>query len=228
MAASSPKSAGTPMNCRRGSGRTSPRVQIPADVVPGSTRPADRPTAPIRSVPSGRLASSASAPALTGMPATSDTVSLPPSRGDPSSTVTSRPRSASRNAAASPAIPPPTTATRRRALRGAVITGSRTRVADQSRNPIIAPGAEPAVRRPRPSSMTSITSCPRRRTRGGACSPAACAQRVQHWCPRRRGLRRDGPRPPAAAPAQQQLSNEAANGAAVGSAEARPLPRPRG
>src|ERR1700678_4478246 len=62
-------------------------------------------------VPSGRVTSSASAPSSTGTPAISDTDSLPPSRGDPSSTVTRTGSSRRKNAAASPAIPPPTITT---------------------------------------------------------------------------------------------------------------------
>src|SRR5215472_529074 len=62
-------------------------------------------------MPSGRRASSASAPASTGTPAMSLTDSLPPRRGDPSRTVTRTGSSLRKNAAASPAIPPPMTTT---------------------------------------------------------------------------------------------------------------------
>ncbi len=105
------RSAGTPMNWRCGSGRMAPRVQMAEDVVPGVTSWSPRPTSLIRPVPSGRRMSSASAPASTATPATSETASLPPSRGDPSSTVTRTGASRRKNAAASPAIPPPTMTT---------------------------------------------------------------------------------------------------------------------
>ncbi len=59
----SPKSAGTPMNCRLGSWRNRPLVQMLAVVVPGYTSCSPRPIERIRSTPSGRLASRASAPA---------------------------------------------------------------------------------------------------------------------------------------------------------------------
>src|ERR1700722_5388747 len=58
-------------------------------------------------MPSGRRASSASAPSSIDTPATSDADSFPPSRGDPSRTVTRTGSSLRKNAAASPAIPPP-------------------------------------------------------------------------------------------------------------------------
>ena len=68
--ASSSRSAGTPMNCRRGSGRSRCRGSRSR---PPSCRaaPAGRPGRPRRSgrVPSGRRASSASAPASTAIPA---------------------------------------------------------------------------------------------------------------------------------------------------------------
>ncbi len=84
-----------------------PLLQIPAAVVPGRTRCPVRPTAPISPVPSGRRVSSASAPSSTATPATSETVSFPPSRGDPSKTVTWHGVRRRKNAAASPAMPPP-------------------------------------------------------------------------------------------------------------------------
>ena len=116
--ASSARSDGTPMNWRRGSGRSAPSVQIAEDVVPGSTRSPASPTSSISPIPSGRVTSRASAPSSTATPATSDTDSLPPSRGDPSSTVTRTFTSRRKNAAASPAIPPPTITTCGRAVEG--------------------------------------------------------------------------------------------------------------
>src|ERR1700722_12084200 len=62
-------------------------------------------------MPSGRRASSASAPSSIDTPATSDADSFPPSRGDPSRTVTRTGAPARKKAAASPAIPPPMTTT---------------------------------------------------------------------------------------------------------------------
>src|SRR5262249_50658567 len=62
-------------------------------------------------MPSGRRASSASAPSSTGTPATSEAESFPPSSGDPSRSVTLTSSSLRKNAAASPPIPPPRPAT---------------------------------------------------------------------------------------------------------------------
>src|ERR1700730_6976941 len=112
---SSSRSAGTPIICRAGSLRISPRLQIRAAVVPGATRSPASPAARIRSVPSGRRASNASAPTSTAIPATSDSDSLPPTPGEPSSTTTSTGSSRRKNAAASPAMPPPPIATTGRA-----------------------------------------------------------------------------------------------------------------
>src|ERR1700727_758665 len=58
------------------------------EVTPAGTRSPPRPTAVTRSMPSGRLASSASAPSSIATPATSDADSFPPSRDEPSRTVT--------------------------------------------------------------------------------------------------------------------------------------------
>ncbi len=99
------------MTCRRGSGTSWFRLQIRAAVVPGAASWPARPAARIRPVPSGLRASSASAPSSTAIPATRETASLPPSRGEPSRTVTLTGSSRRKNAAARPAMPPPTTAT---------------------------------------------------------------------------------------------------------------------
>jgi len=95
------------MTWRRGSCNICPRLQIAAAVLPGATRRPASPAARIRPVPSGLRASSASAPSSTAIPATSETASLPPSRGEPSRTVTLTGASRRKNAAASPAMPPP-------------------------------------------------------------------------------------------------------------------------
>src|SRR5215469_10942799 len=81
------------------------------DVTPAGTSRSPRPVAEISSMPSGRRASSASAPSSIGTPATADADSFPPSRGEPSRTVTRTGSSLSEKAAASPVIPPPTTTT---------------------------------------------------------------------------------------------------------------------
>ena len=109
-------SDGTPMNWRRGSGRSAPSVQIADDVGPGTVRWSPSPASAISAVPSGRVTSSASAPSSTATPAIPETDSLPPSRGDPSSTVTRTGSSRRENAAASPEIPPPTITTCGRAF----------------------------------------------------------------------------------------------------------------
>ena len=114
-------SDGTPMNCRRGSGRSAPSVQIADDVGPGSVRWSPSPASAISAVPSGRVTSSASAPSSTATPAIPDTDSLPPSRGEPSSTVTRTASSRRKNAAASPEIPPPTITTCGRAFVGSML-----------------------------------------------------------------------------------------------------------
>lgn len=92
-----------------GSARSPPRLRMAEAVVPGCTRSSRRPSSATRSRPSGRRASIDSAPSSTGRPAISLTRSLPPIRGEPSRTVTRTPARARRRAAASPAIPPPTT-----------------------------------------------------------------------------------------------------------------------
>ena len=110
--ASAAMSVGTPISVG-GSGRMAPRVHTDALVVSGWVRSLPRPTARVRSTASGRRFSMASAPSSTGTPATSDTLSLPPIRGEPSSTVTLV-RGDWRlrwYAAASPLMPPPTTTT---------------------------------------------------------------------------------------------------------------------
>src|SRR5262249_38209126 len=88
-----------------------PRVYIALEVTPAGTRSPPRPVAVISPMPSGRRASSASAPSSTGTPATSEAESFPPSRGDPSRSVTLTGSSLRKNAAASPATPPPLTTT---------------------------------------------------------------------------------------------------------------------
>ena len=93
---SSPKSAGTPMNWRFGSDRNWPLVQMLAVVVPGYTKWPPRPAARIRSTPSGRRARSASAPASTAIPATSETDSLPPIRASLPAPSPRRPHPAGR------------------------------------------------------------------------------------------------------------------------------------
>ncbi len=101
------------MNCRRGSGRTLPRVQIPAEVVPGVRSSPDRPSSPIRPVPSGRRASSASAPASTATPADLGYRQL---AAKPRRSFQHRHRQArvfEQERGREPRDPPPTTATRR-------------------------------------------------------------------------------------------------------------------
>jgi hypothetical protein len=101
--------AGTPSMVRAGSGRRSPCTRSHAAVVVGAMRSPASPAASSSSRPSGRTVSRASAPTSTGCPASSPTRSLPPSSGEPSSTVTVQPASAPNQAAARPAMPPPTT-----------------------------------------------------------------------------------------------------------------------
>src|ERR1700733_1193591 len=81
------------------------------EVPRAGTRSSPRPTAVISSMPSGRRARSASAPSSIATPATSDADSFPPSRGEPSSTVTRTGSSLRKKAADRPAIPPPITTT---------------------------------------------------------------------------------------------------------------------
>ena len=146
------------MNCLLGSGRKAPRVQIADEVGPGATRSPASPASAMSPVPSGRVTSSASAPSSTGTPAISDTDSFPPSRGDPSSRVTRTASSLRKNAAASPAIPPPTITTCGRALVGSMTLAWQRRpcVAYPARNP----GAAGPVR-------------DRDRSRGTGAGPAA-------------------------------------------------------
>ena len=83
----------------------------PPTLVAGWQRSSPRPTSRTRSTASGRRLSSDSAPVSTGRPASSPRASLPPSADAASSTVTRTPSALSRWAAASPAMPPPTTTT---------------------------------------------------------------------------------------------------------------------
>ena len=96
------------MNCRPGSGLGAPSVHMattrPRDgaliIEPGLGDQRD----PFRPRDEQRFGSSS-----TATPPISETDSLPPSRGDPSSTVTCTASSLRKNAAASPEIPAPIT-----------------------------------------------------------------------------------------------------------------------
>ena len=126
--ASGHQRVGTPRFSPSGMGRSRPRAQMDAPVVPGATSWSPRPSSSHNPVASGRRARKASAARSTVRPANGVDRSLPPVRSSDSTTWTTgegRPsRSAavtSSQAAARPAIPPPTTATvgRRRAVTGA-------------------------------------------------------------------------------------------------------------
>lgn len=128
------------MTCPSGMGRSAPLVRMPARVVPGGLSSSPRPANSASSLPSGRRASIASAPASIVTPATSVAWSLPPTRGAPSRTVTLRcsPRCRRCHAAARPAIPPPTTTT---CLRLPSMTPDRIAPSFRPRIPPCASGA---------------------------------------------------------------------------------------
>lgn len=109
---SAPALLGTPMTVPVGIGRNAPRAHTPAVEVRGETSSSDRPSEATRSSASGTRRRNISAPSSTGTPATSEIRSFPPTRSVDSTTETSTPSIASTRAAASPAMPPPTTTTR--------------------------------------------------------------------------------------------------------------------
>ena len=139
---------GTPRFRPSGIIRRRPRAHSDAPAAPGATRESSRPSSAHRPVASGRRAKKASAARSTVRPQNSADRTFPPGRLPASSTMTrgrppasapgSDPRSsASCHAAASPAMPPPTTA----------MTGRRS----ASPSGCIAPVGTPpiTVRRPR-------------------------------------------------------------------------------
>src|SRR6266508_4384463 len=83
-------STGTPITVG-GKARIRSPIHNPADVVTGCVSSSASPTARISSTASGRRASTDSAPRSTRTPPTSPPASFPPTRGDPSSTVSRTP-----------------------------------------------------------------------------------------------------------------------------------------
>ncbi len=111
--ASGPRRVGTPRASPGGSGRSRPRAHTKARRLAGDTSSSPRPRWRHRATASGRRARKASGPRSTARPPTTPSCSLPPRRSPASRTTTRAAGSAevSAHAAASPAMPPPTTAT---------------------------------------------------------------------------------------------------------------------
>ncbi len=158
---------GTPSSCPAGNGRRRPPDQTAAPAAPIGSSSAPSPSSRHSATASGRRPRNPSGPTSTGRPSNVSVFSLPPTRGVASSTTTvgvpgagpSRPPVSS-HAAASPAMPAPTTA---------IVRG-------RERRPLATPPAGPVgAAEPAAAFGPAAASAPL----GGAISPASSTTRAR-------------------------------------------------